>query len=185
MPFHVTEPHPSVRKNKTNYIQAGRGGAGNYARYTDAELTSGPTATGPASRTKLVPPPNTHSFTTGRGGAGNTFKNRSESPRRIFSFDEELRREQRIMDNAAKAPVFRIGRGGAGNMVNESSTIDPQRRNSQWSNFSGAELSRTTSAASGDSNASSARSERPGFNKRNSSIVGGALARLGRTISRN
>jgi len=186
MTYRVTEPHPSVRKNQTSYIQAGRGGAGNYARYSNAQLTSGPDATGPASRTKLVPPPTTHHFTTGRGGAGNTFRNRSESPRRIFSFDEELKREQRIMDNAAKAPVFRIGRGGAGNMVNDNSALpqpQAQRRNSQFSQLSGADLSRTTSA---ESNASSAFSglERPGAGKRNSSIAG-TLARLGRTLSRN
>ena len=186
MTYHVTEPHPTVRKNKSAYIQAGRGGAGNYARYNDAELTSGPNATGPASRTKLIPPPTTHHFTTGRGGAGNTFRNRSESPRRIFSFDEELKREQRIMDNAAKAPVFRIGRGGAGNMVNEHSTLpEPQtnRRSSQWSQFSGLDLSRTTSAQSNTSSACST-AERPGVGKTNSSIAG-TLARLGRTLSRN
>ena len=189
MTYHVTEPHPTVRKNKSAYIQAGRGGAGNYARYNNTELTSGPHATGPASRTKLIAPPTTHHFTTGRGGAGNAFRNRSESPRRIFSFDEELKREQRIMDNAVKAPVFRIGRGGAGNMVNEHSTLpepqsQAQRRGSQWSQFSGADLSRTTSAQSSTSSAYSAASDRPAGGKRNGSIAD-TLARLGRTLSRN
>lgn len=175
MPYHVTEPHPSVKVNKSAYIQAGRGGAGNMARYHHSDLTQGASATGPASAAKtLPPPPTTHVFTSGRGGAGNTFRHRSDSPRRIFSFDEELAREQKIMDNAAKAPVYRIGRGGAGNMVNENGQhVAPSvhRRSSAWS-AAGLDLERTTS---NESTASSARSGRS---------ITGVFSRIGRTLSR-
>jgi len=181
MPFHVTEPHPSYNKDQTTYIHAGRGGAGNYARYKTKDLTSGPTATGPASATKLPPPPTTSLFTTGRGGAGNTFRLRPESPRRIFSFDEELARDQALMSNAAKAPVYRIGRGGAGNMVNEAAALPGvERRNSTWSNAAASDLSRTVS---NESSNSSVPSERDG-GKRDRGLVG-TLSRIGRTLSRN
>ena len=147
--------------------------------YKYSDLTQGASATGPASAAKtLPPPPTTHVFTSGRGGAGNAFRHRAESPRRIFCFDEELAREQKIMDNAAKAPVYRIGRGGAGNMVNENGQhqVAPSvhRRSSAWS-AAGSDLERTTS---NESAASSARSER------RSGSIAGVFSRLGRTLSR-
>lgn len=127
MPFHIIEPHPSA---SSGYLHAGRGGAGNYARYNKKDLTTGSSASGPASAAKVLPPPPTSSqFTSGRGGAGNTFK-RSESQRAIFSFDEELAREQKMRDNAAKAPVYHIGRGGAGNAVDEMKPVAAQRMGS-------------------------------------------------------
>lgn len=118
MPFHLTEPHPSARRP---YIQTGRGGAGNYAS-VPRNVTDGTTASGPASRTALLPPYSSSSsssssarkFTTGRGGAGNVHSN---SERAIFSFDEELAHEQRLQDRAA--PVYHCGRGGAGNVASE------------------------------------------------------------------
>ena len=113
-------------------------------------------------------------YLTGRGGAGNAYR---EKERAIFSFDEELAREQKILDNAAKAPVYRIGRGGAGNMVNEAGEhVTPaiNRRSSAWS-AAGSDLERTTS---NESSASSARSERrPGS-------ITNVFSRLGRTLSR-
>ncbi|KAK5139282.1 hypothetical protein BJ546DRAFT_846445 [Cryomyces antarcticus] len=108
--YHLTEPHPSVPRS--NYIHAGRGGAGNYAHYNPAEITAGPLATGPASRTKLAPPPTSARLMGGRGGAGNVYK---PNERAIFSFDEELERQRKMLENAA--PVYHIGRGGAGNAV--------------------------------------------------------------------
>lgn len=117
--YSITEPHPTVKsRGRPAYIQAGRGGAGNIKRYNSEELTKGQTATGPASRAELSPPPTTSRFTAGRGGAGNTFT-QSHSQRAIFSFDEELRRDEMIKENMSKAPVYHIGRGGAGNAVDE------------------------------------------------------------------
>jgi len=105
-------------RGRSAYIQAGRGGAGNIKRYNSEELTKGPAAAGPASRVELSPPPTTSKFTSGRGGAGNTFA-RTHSQRAIFSFDEELKRDEMIKENMSKAPIYHIGRGGAGNAVNE------------------------------------------------------------------
>lgn len=162
MPFHVTEPHPSVPRSA--YIHAGRGGAGNYARYNTADLTAGPVASGPASAALLTTAPKSNKYMSGRGGAGNTFK-RSESQRAIFSFDEELERERRMMDNASKTPVYHVGRGGAGNAVDE---LRPSRGS----------LGRGGSVSSDDSAASdaSARAKR-GFSD--------AFGRISRTFSRN
>ncbi|KAF2223930.1 hypothetical protein BDZ85DRAFT_260064 [Elsinoe ampelina] len=148
MPYSVTEPHPSVRSStKTTFIGSGIGGAGNYKRYTTAQLTSGPSAAGPASRANLPAPPTT--IFSGRGGAGNVHKKSAARPsiastsrtssessassegpaspsqRAIFSFDEELEREQRMRDNAAR--VYHIGRGGAGNAV---PTVVPRKSSS-------------------------------------------------------
>ncbi|KAF2151426.1 hypothetical protein K461DRAFT_269659 [Myriangium duriaei CBS 260.36] len=143
MPYHVTEPHPSVNPAKRSaYLGSGRGGAGNISRYASATLTSGSNATGPACR-MLPLPPTSARMMTGRGGAGNAratstsaavvkpvIKTRSSSEssassstsdmdspsqRAMFSFDEELQRDQRMRDNAARTPVYHIGRGGAGN----------------------------------------------------------------------
>ncbi|KAI9710656.1 MAG: hypothetical protein M1820_002489 [Bogoriella megaspora] len=108
MPFHLTEPHPSI---KTPYIQTGRGGAGNYTTVDPTTLTSGPHASGPASRHPYPTSSNPRRFVSGRGGAGNVH---STSERAIFSFDEELAHEQRLQERAA--PVYHCGRGGAGNV---------------------------------------------------------------------
>ncbi|KAJ9624970.1 hypothetical protein H2203_004921 [Taxawa tesnikishii (nom. ined.)] len=157
--YQVTEPHPSVPRS--SYIHAGRGGAGNYKRYNSSELTKGPEATGPASLAILSPPPtgSRTMFTSGRGGAGNTFK-RSESQRAIFSFDEELEREQRMRENQSKAPVYHIGRGGAGNLVDE---MKPR----------GGRVPSTSSASSNASTSSEA-----------SRKLSNAFSRLSRTFSR-
>lgn len=143
MPYSITEPHPSVNTSRrTTYLPSGRGGAGNISRYDNSHLTAGPSAKGPAS-ISLLPPTSARAL-TGRGGAGNVrkpsdassvgrptlngFKPRSSSEsstssvsssdageQAIFSFDEELARDQRMRDNAARTPVYHIGRGGAGN----------------------------------------------------------------------
>jgi len=107
--FHISEPHPSAGA----YMYSGRGGAGNAMRIKATEVTPGPTASGPASRTKLPPPPSNAFYATGRGGAGNMKK----SERAIFSFDEELQQQERL--RTQQAPVYHIGRGGAGNLVDE------------------------------------------------------------------
>lgn len=110
--YQITEPHPSIPAS--NYVHAGRGGAGNITKVNPKNVTAGPDATGPASRIALSSPPADAYFTTGRGGAGNVHR---EKERSIFSFDEELAQQRRVMENAA--PVYHIGRGGAGNLVDE------------------------------------------------------------------
>lgn len=126
--FHITEPHPSVKSS--GYIYSGRGGAGNVTRVKPTEVTAGQTASGPASRVKLTPPPSTAFFTSGRGGAGNMHR---EKERAMFSFDEELQQQERL--RAQQAPVYHVGRGGAGNLVDEMKPRS-HRTNSASSNSS-------------------------------------------------
>ncbi|KAL5121551.1 hypothetical protein ACEQ8H_000623 [Pleosporales sp. CAS-2024a] len=109
--FRITEPHPSVGGS---YLYSGRGGAGNVTRVKASDITNGATASGPASRIKLTPPPTTSYFASGRGGAGNMHTGQE---RAIFSFDEELQQQERL--RSQRAPVYHIGRGGAGNLVDE------------------------------------------------------------------
>ncbi|KAF2842021.1 hypothetical protein M501DRAFT_1013390 [Patellaria atrata CBS 101060] len=109
--YQITEPHPSVPRG---YIHAGRGGAGNVTYVDPASVTNGANASGPASRAKLTPPPSNSVFLSGRGGAGNAHR---QKERAIFSFDEELAQQRRIMEH--QAPVYHVGRGGAGNLVDE------------------------------------------------------------------
>jgi len=126
--YHLTEPHPSVPKS--SYIFSGRGGAGN-ARHIDASTITDPqNASGPASRVKLPTPSPDAYFSAGRGGAGNVCR---EKERAIFSFDEELERQRKMMEH--QAPVYHVGRGGAGNLVDE---LHPRstRSGSTDSNFS-------------------------------------------------
>jgi len=110
--YRITEPHPSVPAT-TSTIYYGRGGAGNITRVS--QVTSGPDASGPASRVKLTPPPSNARFLSGRGGAGNVHR---EKERAMFSFDEELAQQERLREHAA--PVYHIGRGGAGNLIDEA-----------------------------------------------------------------
>ena len=160
--YSITEPHPTVpSRGRPTYIQAGRGGAGNIKRYNSEELTKGPAAAGPASRTALSPPPSSAKFTSGRGGAGNTFT-RNYSQRAMFSFDEELQREEMIKENMSKAPIYHIGRGGAGNAVNE---MEPKG-------------GRNGSAASVSSNGSS-------VSERTRRSFGEVFRTLSRTISKS
>src|ERR1700761_6107908 len=119
----VTEPHPSVPK-AGGYVFVGRGGAGNYKRYKGDELTSGPTASGPASRISL-----TKGFKrqpavqpTGRGGAGNMFR-APDNEERVFQFDEEMVKRREM-----QAPVYHIGRGGAANYVDETTQQQQQQQ---------------------------------------------------------
>jgi hypothetical protein len=108
--YRITEPHPSVPASAIYY---GRGGAGNITRAP--QLTSGADASGPASRIKLPSPPSNSRFLSGRGGAGNVHR---EKERAMFSFDEELAQQERLREHAA--PVYHIGRGGAGNLMGDA-----------------------------------------------------------------
>lgn len=132
--YRVIEPHPSVPHTPRPAVYTGRGGSGNVISLKNTKTTDSRTATGPASLTRLdsrTPAP----FTSGRGGAGNVHRS---SERAIFSFDEELERDLR-----RAAPVYHVGRGGAGNMM---------YRDDSSSNYS---LSRKYSAASTATNSSS------------------------------
>jgi Protein of unknown function (DUF3602) len=124
--YHITEPHPSVPKS--HWIHAGRGGAGNITHVNPKKITSGPDASGPASVTAIKPHAPTSLFVSGRGGAGNIHQ---EKERAIFSFDEELQQQQRLMEH--QAPVYHIGRGGAGNLIH-----DGERRRGSGSSASSA-----------------------------------------------
>jgi hypothetical protein len=149
--FHITEPHPSVGGS---YIYSGRGGAGNVTRVKANDLTHGATASGPASCTKLIPPPSTSYFASGRGGAGNMH---SAKERAMFCFDEELQQQERL--RSQQAPVYHVGRGGAGNLVDE---MKPRSQ-------------RTNSSSSTSSN----ESVKEGVRR----SVGSAFSRMSRTFS--
>lgn len=107
--YAIVEPHPSVKPSQ-QYISTGRGGAGNRVKAT-SEITRGSDASGPASRlsTSSLSAPR-RSYIGGRGGAGNYV---NDSPR-MFSFDEEL--EHQMKQARHVAPVYHVGRGGAGNL---------------------------------------------------------------------
>jgi len=134
--YSIVEPHPNP-STSTNYISTGRGGAGNAIRTHPSQITRGADARGPAaaaaairaslSSTKSSPPSSHYTsstkststynyITSGRGGAGNAFP---ASERAIFSFDEELERQLRLESDVA--PVYHVGRGGAGNLIHRGS----------------------------------------------------------------
>ncbi|RDL38091.1 Uncharacterized protein BP5553_05524 [Venustampulla echinocandica] len=128
MSYRITEPHPTVSK----YTYSGRGGAGNT--FKAPKTTKGSIAQGPASHFEHGLPSTSSKFISGRGGAGNVHDG-SERP--VFSFDEELER-QNTRENTPGA--YHVGRGGAGN---RTSTIpNPSRKSSSDS------ASSTNSAAS-------------------------------------
>jgi hypothetical protein len=137
----ITEPHPSVPKSG-GYIGGGRGGAGNYQRYKSSDLTSGPTANGPASRISLSKPVS-RTVPAGRGGAGNMY-HESEA---IFQFDEEMIKKR----ETHSAPVYHIGRGGAGNLFHDSKkshTIDNKPKTHRSDSNSSAGSSASVHSAS-------------------------------------
>jgi hypothetical protein len=135
MPYHITEPRPSVPSG--HYIHSGRGGAGNISHVDPktvpsatstttahpisrnaphtATVVSNPTASATASN---VVPSSTPYYPAGRGGAGNMYHARE---RPMFSFDEELERQRKMMEH--QAPVYHVGRGGAGNYANEDAYL--------------------------------------------------------------
>jgi len=127
--YRITEPHPSVPAS--HYFHSGRGGAGNVAHVNPKNVTAGPDATGPASSAPIRATSGNAYFTAGRGGAGNIHR---EKERAMFSFDEELERQRRMMEHSA--PVYHIGRGGAGNLVDEMSEKRRASRSSSGSTSS-------------------------------------------------
>ncbi|RPA98521.1 hypothetical protein L873DRAFT_1635519, partial [Choiromyces venosus 120613-1] len=91
-----------------------RKGISNYRRITFSLTTTPPPSSLSPYSSSSSPPSSSSSqfFSTGIGGAGNI---RHKTERAIFFFDEELEKENVIREN--RAPVYSIGRGGAGNMV--------------------------------------------------------------------
>lgn len=152
--YTITEPHPHVTGSRISY---GRGGAGNFSK-APKNITSASSAAGPASRVPLTHPNPDAVFFSGRGGNGNQHK---EKERRVFSFDEELAEQRRLMEH--QAPVYHIGRGGAGNLVDENQPRS-HRQNSTSSNLSS------------DSNSSTHRGR---------SSLEGAWHRVSRSFSRH
>lgn len=136
--YSIVEPHPTVVPSKS-YIYSGRGGAGNVMR-APAQVTRGSDASGPAARASIasLSKPRQASF-TGRGGAGNV----NDGERAIFSFDEEL--ERQMSHQQRIAPVYHVGRGGAGNFATTNSQSSTLGRRDSDSNSA----SSTGSAESG------------------------------------
>ena len=138
--FSLVEPQRSSVSSKGAYFGGGRGGAGNYRRYTAEELPAGSKTTLSTTRIPFVKP-SKRIMSSGRGGVGNMFV--SEAEESIFQFDEEMARR-----SETKAPVYHIGRGGAANWVDESKTLPAARKPSVGS---------VKSETSEDSNDSTAR----------------------------
>jgi hypothetical protein len=103
MTIQITEGSPIIDAGA--YYHAGRGGAGNYRRLSSGSLSSSPPTTSMPSSTSTI-------FFGGRGGVGNA---KPKTERAMFSFDEELERDRLFHQH--HAPVYSIGRGGAGNVV--------------------------------------------------------------------
>ncbi|KAL8700121.1 MAG: hypothetical protein Q9201_005627 [Fulgogasparrea decipioides] len=116
MPFslRLSEPHPTT--TSSTRLPTGRGGAGNFTRPPPpSALPSTTEVVHPASASTFSSASSKHSrFITGRGGAGNAHAASEQRP--MFKFDEELEMERRTSETV---PVYHVGRGGAGNLVNE------------------------------------------------------------------
>ncbi|EKV07286.1 hypothetical protein Pdw03_0970 [Penicillium digitatum] len=130
--YRLVEPHPSVPHAGRPAVYTGRGGCGNVVNLKNTKTTDSRSATGPASLARLDSRVSS-TFTSGRGGAGNVH---NSTERAIFSFDEELERDLR-----QAAPIYHVGRGGAGNTMYRD-------------DCSNSSLSRKHSAASTASNSS-------------------------------
>ena len=118
--YHLTEPFPAPSQQ---YVFTGRGGAGNITRSRPVAKVTEPAASGlyvVQSAQPCPPPRNLQTnktavrkvYASGRGGIGNLHP---AAERAMFSFDEELERARKFEDTIA--PVYHIGRGGEGNMI--------------------------------------------------------------------
>ncbi|EEQ83642.1 hypothetical protein RJZ56_006622 [Blastomyces dermatitidis] len=113
MPYSLVEPHPSISLSHSSrpVMHTSRGGAGNVVSVKTTTTTPGQSVTHTAPATLRDNRPQDR-FTSGRGGTGNVH---SYGEQAIFSFDEELERQLRREKEVA--PVFHVGRGGAGNRI--------------------------------------------------------------------
>ena len=158
--YHIVEPHPST--TTAHAVNTSRGGAGNVVPLNKTNKpTSGPSASGPASVTRLGSNQRKQ-HASGRGGAGNVF---SSTEHTIFSFDEEL--EWQLQREKHAAPVFHVGRGGAGNLVlAQPSTSDILNR--KWSNSSTVDSDASSSSNNSSTVSSSSESTSPAFIRKKS-----------------
>jgi len=133
--YALVEPHPHTT---APYVHTARGGAGNTFKATSSTNSFTIPATIPRKSLEHKQP---NTFKSGRGGAGNVHQS---SERAIFSFDEELERQMRQQE--FMAPVYHVGRGGAGNTIyaDSSSTrrsdLDTSSARSASSVESGADI---------------------------------------------
>ncbi|GAM90997.1 hypothetical protein ANO11243_090440 [Dothideomycetidae sp. 11243] len=96
-------------------MMTGRGGAGNAHRSHSTTSTTMATVAVVPRPVPMPIKPRSSSQSSGSSGASDVAMPGSPTQCAIFSFDEELERDQRMRDNAARTPVYHIGRGGAGN----------------------------------------------------------------------
>ena len=182
--YHLVEPIPSyattaTRSSKSStssaqpYIHTARGGAGNITRVPLPPNALRTCLTFPISQ--QTPPPSAistrkHStISSGRGGAGN-IRTLPPSPpvtlhpreHGIFSLDEELEAQLRHhRTRTSFAPVYHVGRGGAGNTSSRRRLIERA-----WTTGDDAVLTngnmvrRASTSTGGSSDASSDRSVR-------------------------
>ncbi|KAL8785743.1 MAG: hypothetical protein Q9213_003210 [Squamulea squamosa] len=117
MPFslRLSEPHPTT--TSSTRLPTGRGGAGNFTRPPPPSALPSTTTTVQSSSSSIFSSASSknNKFVTGRGGAGNFHSANEQRP--MFKFDEELERERRYSE---AVPVYHVGRGGAGNLVNDT-----------------------------------------------------------------
>ena len=148
--YHFKDLFPSP---PTAYTHVGRGGAGNVApsqsKQSDSIDSSQDYPTLPISpelaNYAYPPPPGMSTassersrrrrqryYSSGRGGLGNLHP---ASEMAIFSFDEELEKLNKVQE--AIAPVYHIGRGGAGNYYGNGGRSPRDSWNSSDSSSSG------------------------------------------------
>ncbi|EFQ97908.1 hypothetical protein MGYG_00945 [Nannizzia gypsea CBS 118893] len=108
--YQMLDLNPSSAQENTMY--SGRGGAGNFHPLKTSPITSSSSISSSRTLSSRLGLNARQLLSAGRGGLGN-FHSTSEYA--IFSFDEEL--EQQLKREKDVAPVFHIGRGGAGNMA--------------------------------------------------------------------
>ncbi|KAL8862509.1 MAG: hypothetical protein Q9178_001007 [Gyalolechia marmorata] len=118
MPFslRLSEPHPTT--TSSTRLPTGRGGAGNFTRPPPPSALPSTTTTIDASSSSIFSSASSknNKFVTGRGGVGNFHGANEQRP--MFKFDEELEKERR---HSEAVPVYHVGRGGVGNLINEMS----------------------------------------------------------------
>jgi hypothetical protein len=114
--YSLVQPHPHTT---SPHIHTARGGAGNIIKNPASSKNFTTSTSIPRAFPEHKQP---STFKSGRGGVGNVHHS---SERAIFSFDEELERQMR--QQQAMAPVYHVGRGGAGNMVYADTSATRQR----------------------------------------------------------
>ena len=154
-PYHISEPYPNI--TRTHYVPFGRGGSGNFSLVLPWKATAPQISPDPPTQSLLRKAVTKETFHCGRGGAGNVHR---EHEHAIFSFDEELEHQNRVLTQ--QAPIYHVGRGGAGNTATRGT------------------VSAFSSLFSNQSSTSSANSI---FNDSSSTMSGRPWSRFSRTLS--